>query len=210
MLDLPPMPPCIANLPKDDRGYPVPWFVAWIDGVPDFRVIGPGKLNAAFNKNLCWICGQPRGTRHAFVIGPMCSVNRVSSEPPSHLECAIFAAKACPFLTRPKQKRNLKDMPEEAKDPAGIYISRNPGVTLVYVTRSFKPFNAGNGVLFQLGEPEDTLWYAEGGPATRAQVDASIASGLPLLMAEAEKEGVAAVAELNKLVQIAQKFLPTA
>jgi len=31
-------------LPIDpDRGYPVPWFVAWVNGKPDFRVIGVGK-----------------------------------------------------------------------------------------------------------------------------------------------------------------------
>ena len=204
------MPTRIKNLKTDARGYPVPWFVATVKGEPDFRVIGPGKLNAAYNKNLCWICGQPRGTRHAFVIGPMCAVNRVSSEPPSHLDCAIFAAKACPFLTRPQQKRNTKDMPDEAQDPAGLYISRNPGVTLVYVTRTFEPFNAGNGVLFRLGEPEDTLWYCKGRPATRHEVDEAIASGLPILLGQAEQDGTEAVQKLNRLVQRAQKCLPAA
>lgn len=32
MISLPPIPDAIAKLPRDERGYPVPWFVPWIDG----------------------------------------------------------------------------------------------------------------------------------------------------------------------------------
>ena len=28
--DIPPLPPRIAKLPVDERGYPVPWFVQWL------------------------------------------------------------------------------------------------------------------------------------------------------------------------------------
>ena len=31
-------------LPIDRRGFPVPWFVSWDDGGPDFRVIDRGKI----------------------------------------------------------------------------------------------------------------------------------------------------------------------
>lgn len=41
------LPRRMAELPTDHIGRPVPWFVAWIDGKPDFRVIGPGKLQSA-------------------------------------------------------------------------------------------------------------------------------------------------------------------
>jgi hypothetical protein len=37
MINLPPMPDSIAKLPRDERGYPVPWFVAWVNGKADFR-----------------------------------------------------------------------------------------------------------------------------------------------------------------------------
>lgn len=71
------MPPRIARLPVNDAGYPVPWFVAWIDGKPDFRVIGPAKLPKAVKEGRCWICGDKiTGPTVAFVIGPMCAVNR--------------------------------------------------------------------------------------------------------------------------------------
>src|SRR5215467_3774641 len=97
---LPPLPKRMLALPIDGRGYPVPWFVAWIRGEPDFRVIKPGGAEIAYHRNLCWLCGQRLGTYKTFVIGPMCTLNRVSAEPPSHRDCAEFAAKACPFLTQ--------------------------------------------------------------------------------------------------------------
>src|SRR5258708_39459955 len=96
------IPQRMARLPISPTGFPVPWFVAWVDGVPDFRVIGPDKIVQAVKRNLCWLCGQPKGIHHAFVIGPMCAINRTISEPSSHLECAQFAAVACPFLANPR------------------------------------------------------------------------------------------------------------
>ena len=61
-------------------------------------------------------------------------------------------------------------------------------------------------VLVRVGDPTETLWYAKGRPATRDEVDASIESGLPLL--RAEEEGPDAVAELKRLVSVAQRYLP--
>jgi len=61
-----PMPDRIKRLPISATGFPVPWFVAWIDGLPDFRVIGPDKMVQAVNRKLCWVCGQPLGVHKAF------------------------------------------------------------------------------------------------------------------------------------------------
>lgn len=203
------VPPArIKALATDHRGFPVPWFVAWIDGAPDFRVVGPGKVVQAVRQQLCWICGQRLGAFKTFVIGPMCAVNRVSSEPPSHRDCAEFAAKACPFLIKPRMRRNDKDMPPEARNPGGVMIARNPGVALVWVTRSFKPFRAEGGVLFEVGDPASVEWYAEGRAATRAEVMASIDSGLPLLRAAAEPEGPSAVWELARCIARAMPLVP--
>lgn len=35
--DLPPLIPRIAKLPLNDSGYPVPFFVGYVNGKPDFR-----------------------------------------------------------------------------------------------------------------------------------------------------------------------------
>jgi hypothetical protein len=200
----------IARLPRDKHGRPVPWFVAWIDGVPDFRVIGENKLIDAIRFRWCWVCGQPLGANVAYVIGPMCAINRVSAEPPSHADCAFYSAKMCPFLTTPRMRRRDSRMPEDMVDPAGNMIERNPGVALVWATRKVKPFRVDNGLLFNVGDPEWVAWFAEGRAATRAEVLASIESGLPLLEAEADKDPDPedARAELARQHEAALRLVP--
>jgi len=204
-----PMPHRIARLPRNKVGYPVPWFIAWPDGQPDFRLIRPDGIRDAVRDERCWICGQHRGANAAFVIGPMCAVNRVSAEPPSHRDCAIYAARACPFLTTPTMRRR-PDLPDGVTAPAGQFITRNPGVALVWVTRNHSPFRAadGSGVLFAIGAPQETLWYAHGREATRDEVLASIDSGLPILREAAEAESPAAVEHLERCYREAQELIP--
>ncbi len=206
--ELPPAPSRIRRLKIDDRGYPIPWFVGYIDGKPDFRVIEPGRIQAAVSQRRCWVCGEPiKVPNLAFVIGPMCAVNRVSSEPPSHAECAFWSARACPFLTRPNAKRREANMPEETSQ-AGIGIDRNPGVALVWITRKYRPFAVDNGVLFNIGEPHRVFWYAEGREATRAEVMHSIDTGLPLLKQMAAEDGPDAMRELDQYIARAMPLVP--
>jgi hypothetical protein len=206
--DLPPLPDRMRGLPLDHRGFPVPWFVAITDGVPDFRVLRPGGLQIAVKKNICWICGGPLGVYMAFVIGPMCAINRINSEPPSHRQCAEFAVRACPFMLHPRMKRNEKDLPELHLKPAGVHLDRNPGVMCMWITKSFKPFKVHNGYLLDLGEPCFVTWWTEGRAATRAEVQASIAGGFPQLQAMAEQEGPDSVAGLSRKVAAVHRLLP--
>lgn len=193
-ITLPAAPPRIARLPRNRVGYPVPWFVATVDGEPDFRVVGTGKMNGAITFRCCWICGGslinrtlgPAATQYAYVVGPMCAVNRTSAEPPAHRDCAIYAATACPFLTTPGMRRRDNNLPADASQPDGVMIRRNPGVALVWVTNDWRMIPGYR--LFHLGDPVETRWLTEGRDATREEVLASIDSGLPLLLAEAEQD----------------------
>jgi len=202
------MPRRFLKLPVDSRGYPVPRFVEWIDGVPDFRCVDGRWLQHAVRFNLCWLCGEPMGRYMAFVIGPMCCINRVSSEPPSHLDCARFACKACPFLTQPKRIRNVHDLPEDGVNPGGIMIERNPGVAALWVTESYEMFEIPNGRLFQVGEPVKIEWYARGRIATREEIMHSIDTGLPLLRDVAKKEGPEAIADLEQKITRGLALVP--
>jgi hypothetical protein len=199
----------MRGLPINEQGYPVPYFVAWVDGKPDFRVTDAKKIIEAVRFSLCWLCGQTRGRNVTYVIGPMCCVNRISSEPPSHTECADFAARACPFLTRPAAPRNPRDVPAEAVDPAGIAIKRNPGVALLWTTRSLvRPLRVGDGYLFHVGEPDAVTWYAEWRLATREEVVASFDSGVEILRTQAKAESPEAEAALARQVEAARSLLP--
>ena len=207
MIKLPPMPAGVEKLPRDDRGYPVPWFVAWVDGKPEFRCARGEALTQAIRGNLCWVCGESFiDNILAFVIGPMCAVNRNTAEPPCHLECARFAAMACPFLAIPKAKRRESNMPEGTVDPAGMAIRRNPGVALIYITNRYRIHRERNGILFELPAPAAVEWYCEGRPATRDEVLESINTGLPILRKVADQDN--AGAELDAAVAEAMKLLP--
>lgn len=193
-----PLPARMRHLPRDRHGRVVPWFVAWIDGVPDFRVVREDGIEDALNFRGCWLCGQRLGKFTSFVIGPMCAVNRVSAEPGCHQECAVYAARACPFLANPNMVRRERNKPEHV-EPGGTMILRNPGVALVWTSRNSKPFRVPGGILMDVGDPVAVGWYAHGRDATRDEVLASIDSGLPLLREAAAKDPQArdALAELD-------------
>jgi len=207
-IHLPTMPPQIGRLRRDKRGYPVPWFVAWVNGEPEFRAADQRNLVLAIKERRCWVCGSPISGPVTFVIGPMCAINRTSAEPPSHMTCAVFSAKACPFLSMPKAHRRESNLPPEAVDPAGEMIRLNPGVTLLWTCKGYGIVQVENGVLFELRDPIDVQWFCEGRGATRDEIMASIDGGLPILQGMAEQESPDAVAELQRMVKRGLKLVP--
>jgi hypothetical protein len=204
-----PLPPRLARRPVNSKGFPVPWFATELPGPDwDFVRVDPRKMVQAHNRKTCWLCGEPLGRFVCFVIGPMCSINRISAEPPSHRECAQYAVRACPFLARPNMRRNPEG---EHAAPSGIALLHNPGATLMWLTKSYKVVSDNHGgFLFEIGEPTETLWFAEGRTATRAEIDASFAKGLPHLVGLARQEGPEALAEVERQLIVALKLLPAA
>ena len=207
-----PMPARMRHLRRDHRGFAIPYFVAWLDdkqrevvppnGTPDFRILSPSRMFLCKRDKLCWLCGGKLGRYQVFAIGPMCAATRTTMEPPGHYECALYGVKVCPFLSRPKMRRNDVDMPEGHWAP-GLTIDRNPGVTALWVTRGYTTFRAehhgaGRGELIRVGDPERVEWYREGRPATRDEVMASIESGLPILRATADRQSLEARRDLEE------------
>lgn len=193
------------------RQYPVPWFCEeTAPGHFDFRIVDARKFKPAIERRLCWLCGRPLGQYLAFAIDPMCAVNRVNSEPPSHRECAQFAMQGCPFLTQQLANYRTTGLPEGVSDPAGIPITRQPGAGCLWVTKRFSLFEApgGQGFLFRLGDPVSVTWWSHGRAATRAEVLASIESGYPLLLELAEQDGPEAIRELEAARDRALTLVP--
>lgn len=203
---LPELPTRIKRLPIDPRGYPIPWFVAERNGVRDFRIADPVKRFKAVRDRLCWLCGEVIGVRLAFVLGPMCVVNRNTSEPGCHRECAEFAAQACPFLCLPDAKYRTANLPSDVRIQPNALLG-NPGATAIYITKQFKPYTVPGGWLIRLGEPLEVLWYCEGKPASRAQIEAVLEQRLPLLAEVAAKQE-GGTERLAKMVSIARQYLP--
>lgn len=205
-----PAPDSMAGRPTDHRGFPVPWFVTekTPEGHWDFVRISGQRFDEARRKDVCWVSGQPLGRYRSFVIGPMCVINRVAADPPVRLDIARWSAQVCPFLSRPLAKRDTKYTDEELARQRGVMLTRNPGVCAIYtVERGSYDVDGG---LFYLGDPVSVEWCARGRAATREEVDASIATGLPALDDMARKQGGAAQDELRRRIASAAKFLPIA
>ncbi len=175
--------------------------------------MNPAKYVRAIKEKLCWVCGGRLGVNVCFVAGPMCGINRTSSEPPSHLECGRWSARNCPFLNNPRQVRREDGLLNNAtltERVPGFAIARNPGVAMLWVTRSYELFPDGRGGrLFQMGQPEAVEWYACGRRATRAEVVESVESGLPNLVALARQEK-GAMEFLTQARERFEKWIPTA
>ena len=204
-ITLPPdMPSTMRQLPRDEVGRPVPFFVAKVNGVYDFRIMDPAHMLECITDQLCWTCGHrlnrvrggnaPRGT---FVAGPMCLINRTSAEPPSHTACAEWAAKACPFLAKPAKVRREGGLPDAALDEApGLMLTRNPGVTALIDSERWRYYQVDGdpeigskgGILCQFARVVNVQWMREGRQAREPEVLDSLDSGLPTLMEISHKD----------------------
>lgn len=215
--DLSTLPDRMRDLPIAANGWIVPWFVARLEsGEPEFRAADYSKWVRAVRQQLCWVCGRRLGKHLAFVIGPMCAINRTTAEPPCHRECARWSARNCPFLTRPHMRRREAGMPEEAVDAPGCGLSRNPGVAMVWVTYGYHLFEDQNRrPLIRMYDPVEVEFYTEGRPSTRAEVEESVRTGLPFLEDLAREEPKpedqrAALEELAQRRQELEKLYPDA
>lgn len=164
------MPVSMRALPLDHRGFPVPFFVAYVNGAPDFRVMDPDAITRCVRDSLCWICGAKLGQDKTFVCGPVSSLNRRSAEPPAHHSCAVFAAKVCPFLAMPKVKRREANLPTATQELPGVMLKHNPGITCLWTVRRYTIDHTPTGPLFDMGKPVRVSWYANAQPATRDEI----------------------------------------
>lgn len=209
MLTVTKMPAGVAALPRNKVGYPIPWFVAMLDGgVRDFRIVDNQKVVDAVRFRLCWICGKPRGRYGTFTIGSMCAVNRLSAEPPSHWDCAEYAARVCPFLANPHMRRREGGYPVNYVEPPGIMSLRNPLITVLWSSRAWRSFMVSDGLLFDIGENAGIQWFTWGRPATRHEVIAAMNIGVAELREMAGKEGPIAVNDLDERAARAAELFP--
>jgi hypothetical protein len=203
----------MAALPRDERGWIVPWFVVWKDGEPVFPAFDPQKWRRAVYRQSrrCWVCGEPLGRTLVFCIGPMCAINRITSEPPCHLDCATYAVMVCPFIVNPRMGRVPEAKVPGGKiiPPAGMHDDRNPGIMLLWPTEDYRVIRMDNGPLLEIDAPTGSVqWWTLGRRATPREAADAFANGAVKLRMIAEAEDAAAVKELNRLLGVARLLLP--
>lgn len=209
---LPPIPANMQQLPIESRGYPVPWFVPWVDGSPDFRLAKQSLIPKAILERRCWICGREFADAiYTFIIGPMGFINCINSEPPSHLDCAEFAVQACPFLVNPIANRRNVGIPEWSEREADQH-PYNPGLSVLWTTSYWRALNIPKfGIRFEiLREPGQLDFWREGKKATPTETRAALDRALALLLPLADTTQLQT--ELNQrfalALQRAEKFNP--
>lgn len=96
------IPDRLQRFPKW-KGYPIHYTVfVEPDGTPNFRSMDENRRINAFENNLCHLCGwKLKAGPYAFIGGPMCVEAHRFVDGPMHIECAEYAARACPFLNSP-------------------------------------------------------------------------------------------------------------
>lgn len=122
----------MRKLPKDRRGYPIPYTVLIDDkGLPHFAINEEGRRQRVIKKHLCPICGNKLLKRRASVGGPLSAFHPQGSyiDPPMHVECARYALAVCPYLAAPSYSKRLdaKTIKKDSfNDPRQVLLAVDP------------------------------------------------------------------------------------
>lgn len=102
------IPPKMKLLPRDRRGYPIPWIVQRdLTGRAFFVMNDMVKSVACGRRNLCGICGKKLERDVWLIGGPGAAFheNGAYLDPPMHRACATYALKVCPYIGSRYSKR---------------------------------------------------------------------------------------------------------
>lgn len=162
-----PIPKCLSHLKIDERGYPIPYFVSWVDGKPEFRFMDHVRQEMIIEKKVCHICGKKLNKDYNYIIsGPIGYQNKISSDAAMHRECAEFSLMACPhlYLQKAERRKNdelgkavgLQDSPVIKDKPTTLLLTRiskwntvkhNGATYLKFIPISFETYHYVNGKL---------------------------------------------------------------
>lgn len=121
------IPNFLSHLKVDERGYPIPYFVAWVNGKPDFRMLDSKRQKRCVESHLCSICGKKLFEYFYFITGPIGLSNGTHSDPPAHRDCAEYSLQICPHLFFEKSDRNERgEIYKEARDNNTTGIMNKP------------------------------------------------------------------------------------
>lgn len=134
------IPKELSHLKIDERGYPIPYFVSWIDGKPEFRFLDHARQEMIIEKGVCHICGKKLNKDYNYVIsGPIGYQNRVSSDAAMHRVCAEFSLRACPHLYLQKAERRENDeLGKKVAELPSVVLKEKPSILLLVRISKYK------------------------------------------------------------------------
>lgn len=95
------IPKELDHLPRDRRGFPIP-FVVLIDdeGTPHFKVNNDVKVKQCFDEKLCHVCGLPLQNDMWLIGGQLSAFHPKGAfnDSPVHKVCGLFALRTCPYM----------------------------------------------------------------------------------------------------------------
>lgn len=156
------IPKSMRTLPKDARGYPIPFIVAKDRrGVAQFAVNDHERVHTASIKQLCGICGKRLTHGGWFIGGPGSFLMEYGAflDPHMHQECATYALKVCPYLAAPRYLKRVEGKRMEAG-----------GVPKDYVVVVNEAAKEGRPLIFMLGQamewrgivkPEEIVFHSQ-------------------------------------------------
>jgi hypothetical protein len=117
------IPKTMRTLPRDGRGYPVPYIVM-VDrhGQAHFSINDIRRVHDVIRKRLCSICGKKLLPQVWFVGGTRCFISTRGAflDPPVHHECGTYALQVCPFLAAPNYAKRIGHGRLKAGDVPGM------------------------------------------------------------------------------------------
>lgn len=141
------IPEFLKHLKVNDKGYPIPYFVGYVAGKHDFRLLDARKQILCVDTKICAICGKKlfKGAYY-FISGPEGYKNKISTDPAMHRQCAEYSLNVCPHLHIEKTSRRqagLEDIP--GKEAQEVYMAPKPATIIMVKCDKFK--NISNPVL---------------------------------------------------------------
>lgn len=149
------LPERIASLPRDSRGYPIPYIIFINDdGKPIFTINDIDKVQQAIAQNLCHICGQPLENLVWFTGGPGSALLNnqwgVYNDGPMHCDCMRFAMAVCPHLSH-KMTKAIGPAVAKSLNEKGISTfdtTTIPGVPSIFVSVQTPKFLIARGQFY--------------------------------------------------------------
>lgn len=153
------------ELPEAMKRFPIGFmFERTRRGVPDFKTICPDRAHQIVKGRLCGLCGKRIHGAGYVVSGAASIANLLSSDPPFHEECGLYAYSICPHLLgRVDYAKETVKMHQTGTLPS-VSLLAESAVTAIARTSDWKlepiPSGQGSYAVFRCEAWENIRWMA--------------------------------------------------